>query len=369
MSNWTNLGTILEPELSFEISNNSKEIGRIQNFTSTAVPLKNDNWRIWYSCYPESDHRYFNIAVAEGVPPKKMIKHQAVLATGKAPSAPLSIGNLPEGWRPIQPVYIRLSKRKHRLYFWVHGKGVVRYLCADSDDGKRFEVLDPFSPCLYHFNDRAVVSVKDGLEGLTSVKKQERPDWEKVADPALVCNDATNVYMLPDGTFELYTPQLVAIPRNSKQYVKHDNLQGYIRVIERRESIDGIRWSAGTKIMQPDNNDPHDLQFYYLSVTHLPDKRVGILGHYRTETQTMDMEWCFSTDGLTWKRPFRRPFFDRNIEKSSLYGVYAPHSLVFHKAKWWLFYSGTNVPHNNTPQGNKIKKDIRLAVIDELDFS
>ncbi len=368
MSDWQRMGVVLKPDTPFETSNSPLEVGRIQNFTSTAVPLTGEEWRIWYSCYPESNHRYFNIAIADGVPFKNMVKHQALLTSGKAPKSPLSIGNLPDGWRPIQPVYIKLSSTRHRLYFWAHGPGIVRYLCAESDDGNVFEVLNPFNPCLYHFNDRAVETAADGMAKLTSVKKQQHPSWEKVADPAMVCNDATNVYRLPDGTFELYTPQLVALPDGSEANIKHDNLQGFIRVIERRTSIDGLVWSPGTTIIKPDAGDPYDLQFYYLSVTRLAEQRVGILGHYRASSQTMDMEWCFSDDGINWRRPYREPFFDRDIDKSGLYGVYAPHNLVFNEDKWWLFYSGTNVPHNNVSDGCKIQKDIRLAVAEKLEF-
>ncbi|MCY2989044.1 MAG: hypothetical protein NTY19_14410, partial [Planctomycetota bacterium] len=56
-------------------------------------------------------------------------------------SAPLAIGNLPPEWRPVQVVYLRLRNGHHRIYFWAHGPGVVRYVAAESEDGRRYRVL------------------------------------------------------------------------------------------------------------------------------------------------------------------------------------------------------------------------------------
>ena len=35
----------------------------------------------------------------------------------------------------MQQVTLRLKDGRTRLYFWAHGKGAVRYLAADSEDG------------------------------------------------------------------------------------------------------------------------------------------------------------------------------------------------------------------------------------------
>ena len=54
-----------------------------------------------------------------------MVEHAAVLSEGEPADAPLAIGNLPDGWRPVQPVHIRLKNGRDRLYFWVHAVSVV----------------------------------------------------------------------------------------------------------------------------------------------------------------------------------------------------------------------------------------------------
>ena len=337
----------------------------MQTFTSCTEPLDSENWRIWYSSSNGQGDAGFNIGFLEGNG-GKMRNIPALLCSGKAPKGVLAIGNLPEGWRPRQIVHIPMRDGSHRLYFWAHchSQGVVRFLCAYSDDGLSYEVIDPHRPCLWHYNDRAANNELLGPAGLTFFTNEThvRPDYEPESDPAMLCNDATNVYLLPDGTFELYTAIIFPVAEDDPRYIAHDNAAGWVRVIERRTSKDGINWSQGTTIIEPDENDPADLQFYYLAVNHTPAGRVGMLGRYLVEAQTMDIEWCFSKDGINWDRPQRKAWLPR---KPELLGVYAPHSLVYHNECWQMFYTGCNYTHNFSEcTGSKPISDIRLAVFE-----
>lgn len=341
--------------------------GFIQNFTCTSESIDGINWTLWYSAHAEDK---MNIAIAEGVPGHGMKRFPAVLSPRKPLDARLAIGNLPVGWHPFQPVYLKLLNGQHRIYFWVHAwdQGVVRYLCADSIDGRRFEVLDPYRPCLYHYNDRAVPAALFGPAGLTFGKRDmPRQTCETEANPELLSNDATNVYMLPDGTFEMFTVHIFHVEKDDPRYIAHDNASGWIRVIYRRTSKDGITWSAGKQVITPDAGDPPYLQFYYLAVTHLPEGRVGLLGYYNAQAQTMDIEWCFSSDGVNWERPVRVPWLPRNPEQTGIHGIYASHSPVKINNRWFLFYTACNYTHNDSLISGKEKiSDIRLAEINTL---
>lgn len=319
----------------------------VQNFTCPAEPLEDGRWRLWYSI--TGPKRPFNVAVAEGVPGGRMERRVAVLSTGEPQDAPLAIGNLPEGWRPVQPVHIALPEGRHRLYFWAHGPGVLRYLAAESDDGRRYRVLDPHGPCLYHPSDRAVdgeAATEAGL-GRFARRSSRRPEGEPASPARLISNDAANVYRLADGRYEMYSVGLIEVPKDDPRYIAHDNAAGLIRVIDRRTSDDGLHWSDRRRVLVPDRGDPIDQQFYYLAVTHTEQGRVGMLGHYRVKAQTMDLEWCFSKDGIAWERPLREPWIRRGRPGApDSYGIYAPHSLVRHAGRWWLFYTGVNSSHN-----------------------
>jgi hypothetical protein len=119
--------------------------GWVQNFTSTVEPLENDQWRVWSSIsVPKSELK--QIGYHTGRVGGEWKPTMAVCTPGEPdPNAELAIGGLPEGWRPVQVVTLRLKDGRTRLYFWAHGKGIVRYIAADSEDGRAFKVVKPSS--------------------------------------------------------------------------------------------------------------------------------------------------------------------------------------------------------------------------------
>jgi hypothetical protein len=321
------------------------EAASVENFTCPAEPIGGDRWRIWYSSHG-SEYRY-NVAYAEGVPGGPFRKVRARVTAGDPGEGEFVIGHLPDGWHPIQVVHIHLKDGRHRIYFWVHGPRVTRYLAAESDDGKRYTVVDPLRPVLWHPNDRAAhgVPTPDGVT--LPYGPVARPADEPVAESRLISNDSTSVYQLDDGTFEMYSVGLVRVPADDPAYVAADNAPGLLRVIDRYTSADGLRFENRQRVIERDARDPVDQQFYYLMVTHTPQGRVGMLGHYRVEAQTMDLEWCFSRDGVKWDRPLRTAWLPRGDKtEADSYGIYAPHSLVRHGGTWHLFYNGDNAAHN-----------------------
>ncbi|MDW8310079.1 MAG: twin-arginine translocation signal domain-containing protein [Verrucomicrobiales bacterium] len=304
---WQKHGVILEPTEPWEGDG-------IENFTSPAEPLGGGAWRLWYSV---SGKRRNGLAYAEGVPGERMKKVLAQCSPGEPPDAPFAIGGLPEGWRPVQVVHLRLRNGRHRIYFWAHGEGILRYLAADSSDGRRYRVLNPLRPVLYHPHDRAAhgVASPDGVV-LHREPSRNRPAEEPLAPSRLISNDATNVYQLADGTFEMYSVALVPVPKGDPAYIEFDNAPGLIRVVDRYTSEDGLHFETRERVVQRDGGDPADQQFYYLAVTWTGRGRVGVLGHYRCAAQTMDVEWCFSRDGVRWERPLRQAWLARGESPS-----------------------------------------------------
>lgn len=322
--------------------------GRVQSFTCATEPLDGDRWRLWYTTTGPDKTR--NIGFADGKPGEPLQRTLAVLSPGEPADAPFSVGNLPADWRPVQVVHLQLQNGRHRIYFWAHGPKVVRYLIAESDDGRRYRVLDPLRPCLYHPNDRAVDGPVLAEMGLRRMAKRKAAPvaGERLASARLVSNDATNVYQLADGTFEMYSVGLVEVDRQDPAFVGHDNAAGWVRVIDRYASRDGLDWTERRRVIVRDQADPDDMQFYYLAVTHTPQGRVGMLGHYRCQAQTMDIEYCFSTDGLAWQRPARHAWITRGQPyEPDCYGIYAPHALVERGGRWHLFYTAVNGAHNH----------------------
>jgi hypothetical protein len=343
----------------------------VQNFTSPAYPLADGRWRIW--CSLSGKEREKNLAFAEGRPGGDWQVTEATLHEGEPPEdAAFAIGGMPAGWFPVQGVHLRLKAGGQRLYFWAHGPHVVRYLAADSSDGKRYRVVNAASPCLYHPADRTVGGAAAVAAGLTrrALKVAQPEEGESLAPAALITNDATNVYQLPDGSFEMYTVALVEVGKGDPRYAHQDNIPGLIRVIDRFTSPDGLTWSGRQRVIEPDASDPVDQQFYFLSVTHTGVGRVGLLGNYRLDAQTIDLEACFSQDGVRWTRPYRQPLVSRGGE-GSLDGflLHAPHAMVQHEGKWWLFYTGGNFSHNHKQSYGPEHRGIFLATCEEISKS
>jgi len=343
----------------------------VQNFTSTAEPLDGDRWRVWTSVSgPKGVAK--NINYHEDRVNGEWKRTLTICTPGEPDkTAPLTIGGLPEGWQPVQGVTLRLRDGRTRLYFWAHGKGAVRYIAANSEDGRAFKVVNAATPCLYHTSDRTVdgkVAVEIGLMKMAS-RKAKPVDGEPLAPAQLITNDATNVYQLPDGSFELYTVALINVGKDDPRYAANDNIPGFVRVIDRFTSADGLTWGNRQRVITPDADDPRDLQFYYLSVTHTERGRVGLLGHYRLDAQTIDLEPCFSTDGITWQRPHRKPWITRDAPGTTAasYLLHAPHALVQHNGLWHLFYTGGNFAHNHREtHGPTETRAIMLATCERL---
>ncbi|MGV3659046.1 MAG: hypothetical protein ACO1TE_02645 [Prosthecobacter sp.] len=346
--------------------------GWVQNFTSTVEPVEGGAWRVWSSIsVPKEKGDLKQIGHHVGKPGGGW-KHTTAVCTPGAPDAQaeLAIGGMPEGWNPVQVVTLRLRDGRTRLYFWAHGKGVVRYIAADSEDGRAFKVMNALTPCIYHPADRAVDGKAAAEAGLArrARKKATPVEGEPLAPARLISNDATNVYQLPDGSFEMYSVGLMEVGKDDPRYAPQDNIPGLIRVIDRYTSADGLNWDNRQRVITPDPKDPHDLQFYYLSVTHTDRGRVGLLGHYRLDAQSIDIEACFSTDGITWQREQRKPWITRDAAGATAgsYLLHAPHALVRRDGLWHLFYTGGNFSHNHKDAHGMPDRAIMLATCEKL---
>ena len=263
----------------------------------------------------------------------------------------IHFGNLPGdqsslGW----PQVMRLKDGRWRMYFWKHRDGHLRYLIAESEDGLRWEVLDLNKPALYHPSDGGLWKLAEGLSVHQTVEMKLPPE-EILARKRLWSNDATSVYYNERlGRFECYSVWLH--PAIADRRVDVDNAPGVHRLIQRRLSDDGIEWSDAELIAMPDDRDPWDLQFYFLTVQPFEDFMIGSLGYYRVEDgqQTMDTDLCFSRDGRKWQRPVRGGWIRRSPEGSGAMdtkGIYAVNPWVDRGGKWLTLYSATPQPHNS----------------------
>ena len=250
----------------------------------------------------------------------------------------------------VQPQVVPLRDGRWRMYFWKHRDSHLRYTMAESEDGLCWHVPDFERPALFHPADGGLRRWAEGLAPQTGSGKLELSPEEILTHKRLASNDATYVYY--DERLDRYECYSVWLhPAIPDRRVGVDNAPGVHRLMHRRLSEDGLCWSDAEMILIPDERDPWDLQFYYLSVQWHQDWMIGSLGHYRVEDgqQTQDLALCFSRDGKRWERPLRGGLIPRPTRESGArdsMGIYAPNTWIDRGDHWLILYTGTPNAHN-----------------------
>ena len=134
---------------------------------------------------------------------------------------------------------------------------------------------------------------------------------------------------------------------------ERDNLKGMHRRISIwtcRTFADG--WVGPVTILEPDENDPPDVQFYLL----VPFKRYGgtyggFLNCHHTSDQTMDVQLVSSRDGWVWSREIdREPILGLGEPGQFDCGMVSVVSRpVMWKGKVLLCYRGSATVHDGKP--------------------
>ncbi|HSJ04414.1 MAG TPA: hypothetical protein VK956_18240, partial [Verrucomicrobium sp.] len=89
--------------------------------------------------------------------------------------------------------------------------------------------------------------------------------------------------------------------------------------------------------------------------------------NYRLGAQTIDLERCYSKDGIRWDRPDRRPWVSRGgVGALDGFLLHAPQAMVQHEGRWWLFYTGGNFTHNHKESYGPEQRGIFLVTRPDL---
>ena len=319
----------------------------VASFASSLVPLEDGTLRLYYTRSSPESGGSWGIAVAESPDGLKWVRpclgqtHYMGKETNQ-----LLIDGLPSGRAReshCQPQVFRLAERKWLMFFWIHGP-LFRYVRALSEDGLHWRVEDLDRAVVYHPSEFRPHAFEIGLDPLELAGKPPFESFspeELLKKKSLRSNDATYVfYDDKSGQFTMYSVWLMSNPEGTQSHIPYDNAPLALRTIHQRTSSDGVHWSDPRLIIAPDKDDPDDQQFYYLSVHWQDGWHIGMLGHYRVAAQTMDIELCFSLDGIHWQRPLRQPWLLRGPQNYDSKMVYAPNRLVDQDDHWLMLYSG-----------------------------
>lgn len=321
------LGIVLEPAYPWERDNTA-------TFCSTLIRLDDGRLRLYYTTVGGGGLGISVAESADGLHWERLMLDQAP-HEGR-PTNRLTLRGVPRQDTICQPQVLRLPDGRWRMLYWHHQHGWGRlgytYTVAESADGLDWRVPD--------FNAPALVCHWPGDPARTTPE-------QALADKALRSNDANYVYYNPRlGCYEQFSQWL--LDARPERRVEQDNAPMVNRMIQRRVSADGLRWSAPELVLQADARDPWDQQFYHLAVQYHQDWYIGSLGHYRVENgqQTQDLELVFSRDGRTWQRPLRGGFIPREPGGRDSEGVYPPNAWIDRGAEWLCLYSADARKHN-----------------------
>lgn len=290
--------------------------------TNSSLLIEKDRWRLWYTqgtLGPAGERLGVRCAESKdrGITwaPLESLKLTQLSDKGNAYHARIH--------RVGDEIVMHVWKRDGEQH------GLYRYV--SQDDGKTFSP-DPDRPLFVH--------------------RSANEAQKKLAGDGCVSNDAFDVLHNDRGSWEYFAACLQKAT-DARTVIKHDNAAGWLRIIGRSASSDGIAFAAPQMVIQPDysTGDRFDLQFYGVQVFQHRKFYLGLLHAFHVESQTILPEWTWSHDGQSWARtgvPCIALGDEGNFDsRMILFGSVA----ISADEVVWL-YSGSDWRHNSFKLGN-----------------
>lgn len=239
-----------------------------------------------------------------------------------------------------------------RYHVWGSSRETGGLFRAETDDGIHFKSVTPLQSemtprhlmtMVHNPSENRYLAFERVLSPLRwrAHFSTDGTTFTPVAEPAYYDHDATN--LLWDDAQKRYLALAVTYQQLPQPRRYYDNLRyeevlgiGLRRVLSVRESQDGLQWSPGDNVLQsrpdswldrshliePDADDPPDLEHYWFNGFRYGDRWVGIMLNYAPSPALvlernpydpypskhgphLSTEWWLSDDGVKWERPYR----------------------------------------------------------------
>ena len=143
-------------------------------------------------------------------------------------------------------------------------------------------------------------------------------------------------------------------PVSNQFWLYHKSEVVPVRKVARLVSDDFIHWREDRVVLEPDEFDPPDTEFYGLSAFPYGAQYLGLLWVFHTYPQWVDVQMVSSHDGLAWKRTAGRKIYlelgfmvldysGQSFDSGMVYPANAP---VRAGNELFIYYSGFNKLHN-----------------------
>ncbi len=143
--------------------------------------------------------------------------------------------------------------------------------------------------------------------------------------------------------------------KDGRMYYGGDYGSMGVRAVGRSESDDFFHFPKPEVVLQPDGEDPDDLQMYNSAAHKYPWARDAYLiffSAFYIRPDTVDVQIATSTDSVAWRRDIREPFLrvgPRDAFDSM--ETYMGHGMLLRNNEILMYYGGFNVPHGGTNAG------------------
>lgn len=167
------------------------------------------------------------------------------------------------------------------------------------------------------------------------------------------------------------TQTVVHYDEDSGRYVGYFRVwteKGY-RAIGRSETPDFLCWPRDPElILAPDQNDPTDIHLYtngYRSYRVAQDAHIFVISSFHATTDLVDVQLATSRDGISWRRPDRRPLIRLGEEGTWDSGqIYVGAGTIDKGSELWVYYTGFRHGHGeNRPDVISYEGKIGIAKI------
>jgi predicted GH43/DUF377 family glycosyl hydrolase len=229
-------------------------------------------------------------------------------------------------------VEFRGSTANNILLKWCYWNLVVLKDDREPDAAKRYKMA------YWNWHDRA-----RGASGIWVAVSPDGVHWKVDPNSPVVPSTASG------DTFGIMQD-----PRSRQFWLYHKSPMEPLRKVSRLVSDDFVRWRNDELILEPDDRDQPDTEFYGLSPFAYGDQYLGYLWVLHTYSQQIDVQLVSSRDGRAWERcAHRRVFFplgfvridyDNDAFDSEMIMSVTPP--VIKDGRLWMYYTGYSNKHN-----------------------
>jgi hypothetical protein len=248
------------------------------------------------------------------------------------------------------------SKANNAFLSWCSWNHSVIKDDSDPDPSKRYKIA--------YWNWKTT-----GKEGVWVAFSPDGIHWKVYENnpviPMAASGDTFSVMQDP-ATHEFWMYHKSAISSQPASVFGGASLRKVARVV----SKDFVHWKDDELVLEPDDLDQPDTEFYGLSPFAYGNQYLGFLWVLHTYSQQIDVQLVSSRDGLTWDRSVHRRIFlplgfvkngynGRGFDSEMIMSIAPP---VLKDEQLWIYYTGFDVKHNAT-QSEEVLDDRYLGQI------